>query len=351
MWRALISVLTFCLIVIILLPFLLVRGCDLGAPRRAVPGPTIRVYNHVTRQIMKLPLEDYLKGVVAAEMPAAFHIEALKAQAVTARTFAVKRLVAFGGEGCKAHSGSDICTDPNHCQAWISANEALARWGYINFFRYWRKISLAVDATRDLVITYQGELIDAVYHSNCGGATENSEDVWSVGKPYLVSVKCDFGQDAPNYRETKTFTFAQLERLLGTRMFSDRKISQTVAGKAISVIARERLDRPLSIVATTKTGRIKTIKVGTKVLSGEELRDALGLRSTRITWKVSGDRVHFTTTGYGHGVGMCQYGANGLARRGKNFEEIIKYYYKGVSLTEISRIGPEQISQDSPGQP
>ncbi|MEW5952332.1 MAG: stage II sporulation protein D [Bacillota bacterium] len=278
-------------------------------------GPEIKLYLHEEDRIIELPLEEYLVGVVAAEMPAGFPAEALKAQAVAARTYVMKR-VNGGGVSNSLHSGAHVCDDHRHTQAWISREEMRERWGMLRYYDYYYKIRRAVDETAGEVIVYQGDLIDPVYHSSCGGHTENSEDVWKFAIPYLRSVACPYNAD-PNPERTAGFSPAQLDQALGT-----------------SLVAVPALSKALEVTERTSTGRPKTVRLGDQTMPATVVRERLGLRSTNFTWDLDGDNITFATTGYGHGVGLCQYGAKGLAQKGGDYREILTHYYTGVSIVK-----------------
>ncbi len=302
------------------LPWVISR---MGQPPVREGGTIVRLYRHATGQVELVPLEDYVTGVVAAEMPAAFPPEALKAQAVAARTYIVKRMLA-GGVINNCHPGADTCDDPNHAQAWLSRSDMRERWGTLQYYRYYYKISAAVDDTAGEIITYRGQPIDPVYHASCGGRTENSEDVWKFAVPYLRSVACPYDA-APEPERRVTLTLRQVERALG----ADLRALPAAAGSG----------GPLRVVERTSTGRPKTLLVGDQRLTASEVRQKLGLRSTNFTWRLAGDKIEFITRGYGHGVGMCQYGARGLAEHGCDYRQIIKHYYTGVSIIKINTAG------------
>ncbi|MCL6636204.1 MAG: stage II sporulation protein D [Peptococcaceae bacterium] len=295
-------------------------------PARFFPGvTTVRVYLHNENKIVTLPLEDYLVGVVAAEMPAGFPPEALKAQAVAARTYALKRLAA-GGVANPSHPGADLCDDPRHGQAWLSREELKSRWGTVRYYHYYYKVKQAVDETRGQVLTYQGQLIDPAYHASCGGRTENSEDVWKFQAPYLRSVPCPYDAD-PQPVQSASFSLEQVDQALGTSLAAVPAASGG-SGKAAGEI---------KVLEKTATGRPKTLLIGGKQFPAVAVRDLLGLRSTSFTWQVEGGRITFTTTGHGHGVGLCQYGAKGLAEHGYSYRTILGHYYSGVEITETGK--------------
>lgn len=291
------------------------------SPSRIISGGTkIKVYLHQENKVVTMSLEDYLVGVVAAEMPAEFPPEALQAQAVAARTYSLKRL-GSNGVANPLHPSADLCDDHRHGQAWLSREELKNRWGTIRYYDYFYKVKKAVDETRGQVISYQGELIDPAYHASCGGRTENSEDVWKFQVPYLRSVPCPYDAD-PKPVQAASFDLSQVDRALGTSL------------GAAPVAAGASPSREIKVLEKTSTGRPKRLSIGSKQFPAAAVRDLLGLRSTNFTCKVEGDTMTFTTTGYGHGVGLCQYGAKGLAEHGYNYRTILGHYYSGVEVTQ-----------------
>lgn len=278
----------------------------------------VRVYLHGSGEIVEMPLDEYLVGVLAAEMPAEFPEEALKAQAVTSRTYILKRLSA-GGLANPLHPGADVCDDHRHGQAWISKEEMRDRWGLLNFYKYYYKLTRAVDETYGEVITYNGELIDPVFHASCGGRTENSEDVWKFKVPYLRSVSCPYDDYQPPDPSVR-FTLDQVGRAVGTDL------------NALAVSTGGGNGNLIRVLDHTSTGRPKTVRIGDKTVPAAVLRDKLGLKSTNFRWKIDGKSVVFTTTGYGHGVGFCQYGAKGMAEHGYDYKNILAHYFTGVEI-------------------
>lgn len=284
-------------------------------------GLTIRLYRADERKIVELSLEDYVKGVVAAEMPADFEPAALAAQAIAARTYAVRSLDRFGGTGCTAHPGADVSSDFHEGQAWLADEKLKAKWGD-HYRSYSEKIEQAVALTRGLILTYQGEPIHAVFHSTSGPRTASAKEVWGFDYPYLVSVPVRWEEDSPRYQEEKEYLFTGLEKQLGGEI---GVMSAMQNGKAAAV----------QIMARTESGRVERIRLGSKQFSGQELREKLGLKSTNFTVEVKADRIIFHTVGYGHGVGLSQYGANGMAKAGFDYQKIINYFYHGVELTNL----------------
>jgi stage II sporulation protein D len=328
--------------VIVVLPLIIVRGCSTVAeelipqdddhqPPEEIKKEEVLyldVYIANKDKIKKMPLEEYLIGVVAAEMAADFEIEALKAQAVAARTYAYGRMEKiYANTNADAHNGADVCTDSGHCQAWIDKADALKKWGKKNGEKNWDKIKRAVSETKDIIISYEKKVINPLYHANSGGATENSENVWEgVEVPYLKSVKSE-GEDAcSNYEVITTFKEEDFISVFKSEL-PDLQIDS------------ENIIDQIEILNRTDSERVDKIKVGDVTLKGTDFRRILDLRSTNFSIEEGETgEINITTIGHGHGVGMSQWGANHLAKDGKNFKEIIKYYYKGVTLDNIQNI-------------
>ncbi len=288
--------------------------------REDTPLPSLRVLNHLSGEVKELSLEDYVAGVVAAEMPASFQKEALKAQAVIARTYALARVEASGGSGCENHPSADICTEAAHCQAWVSREEALAKWSSSRAFSYWDKIITAVKETKSQVLTYQGLPIDAVFHSTCGGYTDDSQEVWRASLPYLKGVQCGYCSHSPwTHRET-SYTLSEFSML----------ISRYPQAASASIYTSP----DLAVISRSSADRLQDLRLNNLSLTGHELRSLLNLPSTRVSWRVEGDNIIFSTRGYGHGVGLCQYGADGMAREGHSYQEILNHYYQGTEIID-----------------
>lgn len=300
--------LTLIVIILILFPWTVLRWVD--EESGIEEEFTIRVLME-DGSIETLGLEEYLIGVVAAEMPAEFAEEALKAQAVAARTYAAKRI----SENINSDFDVDTTTST---QVWLSSKELREKWDWLSYWRYYGKISRAVESTRNEVLVANGQYVDAFFHSSTGRKpTERSEDVWSSPRPYLQNIES--GEDNP-HRFVKTFTYTPTE-LYG-------KLGITDSPRAFT-------ENDFQILSETATGRIKSIRVLGKNYSGSQLRTLLGLPSTDMEISISPQEVKITTYGYGHGVGMSQYGANDLAHKGYNYEEILQYYYPGTSLLPL----------------
>ena len=280
-------------------------------------GRTVQVYNMETAQLMTLDLEQYLTGVVAAEMPASFDVEALKAQAVAARTFTVSRMANPNPHVTALDSHAQLSTNPQTCQAWISDAEQKKRWGK-NYKDYHRKIVQAVSETAGEVLRYDGVLIEPLYHASCGGGcTEDAEEVWGNAKPYLVSVACNHSTD-PHTGAQTTMSLQQMEQKMGVD----------------GVAAVGNFGDFMQLLSSTASDRVKSLRIGNETFSGTQLRSALGLKSSLVSWKIDGDEITFTTNGYGHGVGLCQYGANYYAEQNNTYQQILSRYYPGTQLSK-----------------
>ncbi len=322
----------------IVIPIIVTFGLNLFGWSRHSERSSIQINVHVTGSgLVSMDLEEYIKGVVAAEMPAEFELEALKAQAVAARTYAVKKMVRFGGPGCDRHPGADICTDYTHDQAWTSFSELKQKYGFISNLRVLAKIDRAVEDTRGIVATYAGVPIDAIYHANSAGVTEDSEKVWGHYIPYLRSVRTNLPAEQRDINR-KSFSLSELSTLLGAQIsLADlRSGRQLLPGEV--VLASTGQGSGLEVLERSHTGRVVYLNVGGRKIRGIDFRSRLGLKSTNFTWTIDGDQVSFMTLGNGHGVGMCQYGANALAKSGKSYTEILAHYYTGIKLQNIQEL-------------
>lgn len=325
--------LLFLLFVLILLPLFITQGCSLiSSPKseqeQEVSYKTI-VYMHSNGSIETMALEEYIKGVVAAEMPASFHQEALKAQAVAARTYTVKRMATLGGSPNIDHPEVDVCTDSTHCQAWISDEEfrknLKQKFGVFNYKKYLENVYQAVDDTRGMILIYGNEVIDPLFHSTSGGFTEDSEQVFAAAVPYLRSVSSPYEEHSPKLKDRVEMNVSEFIKIL-KQEFDGLRIDEGDVPSAIEVVER------------SQGGKIISVRIGNKVVCGREVRAALGLNSTDFKINREGEIITITTTGYGHGVGMSQYGADGMAKQGDTYEKILKYYYTGVELKSIKEV-------------
>jgi len=280
----------------------------------------IKVYNNKTNDVMVIDFEEYLKGVVASEMPAEFNVEALKAQAVSARTYLLYRLKKYP-DGQPEHLGAPVCTSI-HCQVWSSKDE-LIQSHYDGWYdEYMDKIEVAVDFTRGQILTYEGKIIEPLYHSTSGGRTENSEDVFSAAVPYLRSVESPYEDESPRLNSSVKIT---------TGEFID-KIESAYGDMDIT---ESNLDEKIKLGEVSEGGRIKTLIIDNTEISGRDMRALFNLNSTNFSFIQSGSQIEILTTGYGHGVGMSQWGAEGMANKGYNYKEILKHYYTGVEIVNM----------------
>lgn len=292
------------------------------SPVTGYPFLRIDVYYEPEDKVISMDLEDYVKHVVASEMPASFHPEALKAQAVIARTYALRKMQIFGGTPSMPGK-ADVTSNPAKDQAWNPEHVLKERWGVIGWWLNWPKIEKAVSQTQGLILTYKGLPAESVYHSTCGGKTEAARDVWGKDVDYLQSVTCSYCVSSPHYKPTEV-------------VLSAREVSNSMGKLGISVPAsRVPYTGVITVTSLSPTGRVKQISVDGKTVRGLEFRSALNLKSTKFTWSVQGDNIVFQVAGYGHGVGLCQYGADGAARAGLNFLEILAYYYPGTQVAHI----------------
>lgn len=266
-------------------------------------------------EALEMGLEDYIIHVVAAEMPASFEAEALKAQAVAARTFTVKHML--GEAKCK--SGHTVCTDHTCCQAFLTTEQLIKRWGRY-FAKYYEKILTAVFETEGEILTCGGEVINALYHSSSGGMTENSDAVFAVALPYLVSVESSGEEKYSDFTDEKTFKEAEFIK----------KVNEKFPQAEMTGILGQ-----VDIWDRTDSGRVKLVSLGQTVITGQQMRNAFGLHSTNFSFEFKDGEVKIKCIGFGHGVGMSQNGANAMAEQGCGYEAILKHYYTGVELEAV----------------
>ncbi len=298
---------------------LLLRACAMYRKEEAPSAPEdaektmLLVYDDEAGCVMRMELEAYLLGVVAAEMPASFEEEALKAQAVAARTYTLRRLSRPCGR-----EGAQICTDSTCCQAYRN-EEALEKNWKRDYKKNRARIARAVKGTAGEAIYYKDELIEALYHSSSGGRTEDAQHVFAQAQPYLVSVESPGEEVSGKYRDDVTLTRRELAK----------KINRAWKGAGVKA---EKLPSEIKILSRYESGRVEEIRLGKKSVTGKEVRKLLGLNSANFTIAYTEDEAVFSTLGYGHGVGMSQYGANAMALEGADYREILTYYYSGVEI-------------------
>lgn len=252
--------------------------------------------------VVSMELDEYLVGVVGAEMPASFNIEALKAQAIVARTYTLKTI----------NSGKKL-SDDNSTQNYKSNEELKNTWGS-SYNTYYNKVRSAVIDTKEIVIKYNGSLIDALYHSTSNGYTEDASNVWKNSVPYLKSVSSEYDTTNKNFIYNKFISYQDLSNKLGIPVSYSSNIE---------------------ISEKTNSGRVKYLNIDGNIFNGVNVRTILGLRSTDFVFEKQETGINIITKGYGHGVGMSQYGANGMANNGYSYKDIILHYYKGVYLDAI----------------
>lgn len=277
----------------------------------------IKVYITNEDKIVDIPLEEYVKSVVSGEMPASFEIEALKAQAIAARTY----VSAKRTRPCNNAKGGDVC-DTTHCQVYISKEIRLEKWENSSS-ENWSKISEAVDATKGLVLAYNSELVQyPQFFSTSSGKTENAVDVFSSDVPYLVSTESKGEEIAPKYTDESKFNIDDFVNKINSK-YADANIS------------KDNLQGNIEVLSRSDAGGVKEIRFGKAKVKGTDFRLSFGLNSTNFDFKISGNEVIFNCRGYGHGVGMSQWGANVMAKDGKKYDEILKHYYTGIDLKEV----------------
>ena len=312
-----------------LLPLLTVRGPEKGEealPQGRLPidrevqaAPGERDRSRIVRllqedgSVAELTMDEYLFGVVAAEMPAAFEEEALKAQACAARTYTAEKQ----DTAVQAHPEADVCTDISCCQAYVTREAAEKRWG-VSAETYGEKIETAVRETDGLGVLYQDEPIQAVFFSSAPGHTVDAEEVWGTSVDYLKSVESPEGEEVPNYHSQVVFSPEQVRDAV-LAAYPGADLSGDPSGW-------------FGVPVTNEGGTVSSILVGGVTLTGGQVRTLFSLRSACFTVEWDGAQFTFTVTGYGHGVGMSQYGANAMAKAGSTFEEILTWYYTGTQV-------------------
>jgi len=280
----------------------------------------IKVYNLKTNEVIVIDFEEYLKGVVASEMPAEFNSEALKAQAVTARTYLLYKLKKFP-DGQPEHKDAPVCTG-THCQVWSSKDDLISSHEDGWYDTYWSKIEEAVNSTRGQILIYEGKIIEPLFHSTSGGRTENSEDVFSNSVPYLRSVESPYENEAPKLHDSTKITVTDFINKIKS-VYGELNINPN------------NLKEKIQLGDISEGGKVKSIIIDNKEISGREIRSLFNLNSTDFSFVQSGDEIEIVTTGYGHGVGMSQWGADGMADEGYNYKEILKHYYTNVEIANM----------------
>lgn len=314
------------ILVLILLPYLIISHFGFYTPgetkqEKTVPAKpemvsTVKVYIKAEDKVVEMDTTEYLKGVVSAEMPVSFEMEALKAQAVAARSYLMNHIENYKKNGTPPeHKGADTCTDYKHCKAWISEADRKAKWDEKDADSNWQKISKAVEDTAGQIMVYEGQPVNAVFHSTSSGKTERAADVWGGDVPYLQSVDSEGDKVSPKYNSEVDLTVDEFKK----------KAEAAVEGIDWSKGLYGAIER-------SEAGGIISIELGGVKVKGTKFRTMFDLRSTNVDIHEENGKIYMPAKGYGHGVGMSQYGANYLASQGKNYEEILKTYYTGVEI-------------------
>ena len=267
-------------------------------PEREEENAKIKVYDSESKKVFEMELEEYVWRALANEMPALFHIEALKAQAVAIRSYTLSKSPS------DVHKGAVVCTDYKHCAAYLKDEKSIDE-------KYIKLYKKAVNDTKGEILLYDNKPINAVFHAMSSGKTENASDVWGKSVPYLVSVDSVSDKSEEGFETIVSFNAGVLQKKLG------------VASSDIGEIVR------------SEAGGVKTIEIGGKSFKGSEIRNLLNLRSCAFKAENNQGTISFTVHGYGHGVGMSQRGANACAQAGLGYREILLKYYKGVSLAKV----------------
>lgn len=263
----------------------------------------VRVYQEKKDKIITVPLEKYVIGVVSGEMPASFHIEALKAQTVASRTYVLYQIEHNKNKEYDVY-------DSENSQVYLEEGTLKGRWGN-DYVKYMNKIKTAVLSTLGEYLVYNGEIIDSLFFSSSAGYTENSEDVFQESLPYLRSVESKWDVESPSYENIITLSLEEFY-------------------KKLNIDYSAKLEA--KILKTTSTGRISEISINNNKFTGQEIRKLLNLKSSFASIQQKNNQIIINTKGSGHGVGMSQYGANGMANEGYKYNEILKHYYTGVEI-------------------
>lgn len=281
----------------------------------------IKVHNPKTNTIQEMSLEDYVCGVVAAEMPASFAIEALKAQAVAARTFAITRIL----NPCPQAKGGDVCST-THCQVYIDKNERIKLWEKGKEQENWNKIVQAVSDTKGMVLSYDGELVMyPQFFSISSGRTEDSGAVFSESVPYLKSVDSPGEEIAPKFKSSKLINYNEFVGTINNAYYQ-AKLNQA------------NIKSQLKILGRNTGGTVSEIKLGNVRIKGTDFRKLFSLNSANFSIQFNSKGVAIDCIGYGHDVGLSQWGANVMAKSGKGFNEILTHYYTGVDVVNIKDV-------------
>lgn len=321
----------FILIFMVIIPFILMgsgikdftsptnTGSDGKEISISVKGKDkAKVYITKEKKVKEIDVEEYILGVASSEMPASFEEEALKAQAIAARTFYYSKRM----KNCNLANGGEIC-DSVHCQVYMSKEERLKKWSDKDRDKNYEKIKKAVDDTKGSVLTYNGEIVlYPQFFSTSAGKTENAEDVFSSKVPYLKSVNSEGEEVSSAYESEKEVTNKDFVDIVNSK-YNKSKLKV------------DNLKEKVEIKSRTEGGAVLDIKLGGETIKGTDFRKLFDLKSANFTLEYSKDKVKIKCKGNGHGVGMSQWGANIMAKDGKGYEEILKHYYTGIEIGKI----------------
>lgn len=281
---------------------------------------TYRVLDITSGQVIEVPVRDYVIGAVCAEMPALFEEEALKAQAVAAHTYAERQHILESENPSPELSGADFSNDTSKYQGYFTESQIKHYFGE-NYEEYYKKISSAADEVLPYIITSNEQPIIAAFHSMSSGMTESAENVWGAEVDYLVPVDSSYDKSAPRYAEEVSIDRAFLKNSLET-YFDGINLGNDISGWII----------PAEI---SDSGTVLTALVGGKIVTGNDIRNALELRSADFEIEYTDEKAVITTKGFGHGVGMSQYGANAMAEKGCSWQDILNHYYTDCEIKKI----------------
>lgn len=285
----------------------------------------VRVYDDKEGKCLSIPLETLVAEILPSQIPVEFNEEAIKAQAVIVRTNIVGQQSIYDGRGCQLYPDADLC-NTGHCIEWLPRWQVEKNWGDKKD-QNWAKIISAADSTRGEIIVVNNRPIKAHYHACCGGATENSEKVIGNRVVYLRKVLCSYCKNSALWEHQQDLSVEEIEEKLGIKVDGYNSVKGSPIDGFIDEIDRDN------------EGRIRSIRIGGKYFKGSDVRDLLGLASTRFGWKPV--TLKFFIGGKGHGLGMCQYGAVAMASEGRSYKEIINYYFTGVEIKSIKGFGED----------
>ena len=279
----------------------------------------VEVYISKENKVEKVPLEEYVLSVVSSEMPATFHEEALKAQSILARTFVINKLIT----GCNNIKEGNIC-DTTHCQVYLNINEKKKAWGKEGD-EYLKKLKKVVKETEGKVLSYNDQLVKyPQYFSTSSGNTEDAVAVFSEDVPYLKSVQSPGEEISPKYESEISMSISDFKG----------KIKKSIPNSNLG----NNINEEVKILSRNKGGTVDDIKIGDVTIKGKEFRKIFGLNSANFTLEVLEDKINIKCLGYGHGVGMSQWGANVMAKEGSKYDEILEHYFKGSKIEESNEV-------------